>query len=305
MANKPTEAEIAAALEFLSANDDIRILRRFRVGDAFGKLTGTRIGSLCVIDFETTGVEDNDKAIEIGAIRVEYDMDTGQLGAILDRYSALEDPGFPLPENIVKLTGLTDEDVAGKRFDDETIQGLIESCQLVIAHNAEFDRGFAERRFEFMKDRAWACSIKDIPWAAYDIGSAKLEFIAFKNGYFYSAHRAVADAEVTAGMIGHTFADGTTGLWHLLQKAREQQFRVWALDAPFDLKGMLKDRGYAWKDTPGRSKKSWCVETPDADEEVAFLKERIFKRGGQILVEKIGRNNRFTNRRIQTDIVDI
>jgi DNA polymerase-3 subunit epsilon len=290
----------------LEENHDYRVLRRFKSPQSYGELVGPNIKSLCVLDFETTGVESEDKAIEIGMIRIEYDAEKGVLGRILDRYSALEDPGAPLPEHIVKLTGLTDEQVRNQRFDDARIKEIASASSVIVAHNAEFDRGFGERRFDFMAERPWACSLVDVPWRDVgDIGSGKLEFIAFKLGFFYDAHRAIADCEVTAGVLNTPLKDGKTGLWHLLQTARRPHYRVWATGAHISTKNVMKAEGYVWRDVPGLDEKAWRIETDNPNAHCDFLKQWVYPRGGQVLLEDVGHINRFTNRRVKSEYVTL
>lgn len=63
-------------------------------------------------DCETTGVGDDDVIIEFALRRFRADPD-GVIVKIDRACSWLEDPGRDLPENIVRLTGITDADVAG------------------------------------------------------------------------------------------------------------------------------------------------------------------------------------------------
>ena len=52
----------------------------------------------------------------------------------------------PIPPKITKITGITDAMVAGHRIDDRAVNDLLGRVVLVIAHNADFDRRFLERR---------------------------------------------------------------------------------------------------------------------------------------------------------------
>ncbi|TCU33118.1 hypothetical protein EV129_117115 [Rhizobium azibense] len=61
----------------------------------------------------------------------------------------------PIPAEITRLTGITDEMVAGQMIDIGESRALIEPADLVIAHNPAFV--FAEK--------AWACSVSEIDWA--------------------------------------------------------------------------------------------------------------------------------------------
>ena len=69
----------------------------------------------------------------------------------------------------------------------------MQDVDLIIAHNAQFDRTFFERTFHSVLAKAWGCSIYDIDWSFEGISNHKLEYIAYKYGFFYEGHRAFTD----------------------------------------------------------------------------------------------------------------
>jgi DNA polymerase-3 subunit epsilon len=100
-----------------------------------------------VVDVETTGINpDRDRIIELGICLFEYDRQSGRIYKVLGSWEWLEDPGLPIPAEITKITGVTDEMVAGRRIDDRAATDLLGRVVLVIAHHADFDRRFLERR---------------------------------------------------------------------------------------------------------------------------------------------------------------
>jgi Exonuclease len=116
-----------------------------------------------VVDVETTGTNpDRDRIIELGICLFEYDRQSGQIYKVLGSREWLEDPGFSIPPEITKITGITDEMVAGHRIDDRAVNDLLGRVVLVIAHNADFDRRFLERRLPAFAAKHWACSRADI-----------------------------------------------------------------------------------------------------------------------------------------------
>jgi DNA polymerase III subunit epsilon len=96
-----------------------------------------------VVDVETTGINpDRDKIIELGICLFEYDRQSGRIYKVIGSWEWLEDPGFSISPEITKITGITDEMVAGHRIDDGAVNDLLGRVVLVIAHNADFDRRF-------------------------------------------------------------------------------------------------------------------------------------------------------------------
>ena len=71
-----------------------------------------RIG--LIVDTETTGLDHTkDEIIEIGAVAFTFD-DDGHIGDATGIYGGLQQPTFPIPPEITRLTGINDETVAGK-----------------------------------------------------------------------------------------------------------------------------------------------------------------------------------------------
>ncbi len=61
---------------------------------------------LAVVDVETTGLDPTqERVIEIGIIQM-------CAGEVQDRYTQLVNPGRSVPEEVVKITGITQDDVA-------------------------------------------------------------------------------------------------------------------------------------------------------------------------------------------------
>ena len=290
------DSTLEAIARQLEASHDYRVLRRFKTREQYGNPTSSTLGTMCLLDFETTGLSEDDRAIEIGMVLVEYDRETGVFGNVVDRYVGQEDPGIPIPENIVALTGLTNDAVRGRSFDDDRVHDLLARSGIIVAHNAMFDRAVGERRFPAMAQRPWACSMSDVPWKSSGHGSLKLQLIAQKYGVFYDGHRADVDCEVVAFVLSQIVYDGHTALKHLLTRARADHFRVWATGAPFSAKPQLKANGYTWCDAPKYAYKAWRIETDDSQSEIDFLAAEVFGGRGEVIVESIGPKDRFTER---------
>ena len=92
-----------------------------------------------VFDLETTGLHasEGDSIIEIGAVKMKN-------GKIIDTYDKLIDPLKPLSEEIISITGITNEMVSGKPNEEETVKDFIKwvGNLPVVAHNSKFDMSF-------------------------------------------------------------------------------------------------------------------------------------------------------------------
>src|SRR5690606_11374567 len=173
------------------------VLRRLQASDVFLEPRPAVEGSLrrgVYLDVETTGLSQSDKIIELALLVFEYD-DTGSVYRVLERLDEFEDPGVPIPPEITDLTGISAADVQDKRIPDERVSELVESADLVIAHNAAFDRPFVERRLPVFETRAWACSVADVDWHRYGFRGRKLEYLAMERGFVFESHRAISDCE--------------------------------------------------------------------------------------------------------------
>src|SRR5690606_37259393 len=137
--------------------------------------------------------------------------------------------------------------VQGQRIDDDRVEEVLAGASLVIAHNASFDRRFLERRLASFADKPWACSIADVHWDQYGLGSAKLEYLVIKRcAEFFAGHRADEDCFAAIHLLAPPLPSGTLPMRLLLESSRRPTVRIWALGAPFEAKDALKARRYRW-----------------------------------------------------------
>lgn len=273
-------ADNEALARRLERDPDYRVLRRVRTRDVFAPPAGeTKLGVL--LDTETTGLERReDHVIELAMIAFEFD-DRGQVCRVRDRFQAFIDPGRPIPAEVVELTGITDAMVRGRTVDPDEIARTVNPAVVVIAHNAAFDRPFAERLHPVFSTKAWACSLAEVPWVETGIGSAKLDYLAMCYGLFHDGHRGLADCEVLLEILALPLPGSSEPtLKRLLDTARQPTWRVWALDSPFEMKDRLKARGYRWSDGSNGNPRAWYRDILDADLEAEnqYLTTEIYPR---------------------------
>ena len=248
----PRAHEPEALASALEAHPDYRVLRRLIPRLHWPDTPGTS-GALrlrvVVLDTETTGLDaSKDKIIELAMLRLEVDLATGLPVGKVEVFDELEDPGIPIPPEVQALTGISDADVAGKRLDAQRVAAMLDGVDLVIAHNAGFDRPFCEARFAFFQDIAWACSFADMDWKAQGRSSQKLESLALELGLFYDAHRAEMDCHALLAVLTAPLPKDVSShaLATLIAASRQPAYRLSATGAPFESKDRLKTRGYRW-----------------------------------------------------------
>lgn len=257
-----------------ASQEDLRVLRRVDLStgstdDGADEVAGFGV----VVDVETTGLDpDTDVVFELAARRFAYDAD--HVITRLDRpYVWRRDPGRPLSPEIVKLTGVTDADLAGRSIDSEEASRVIGSAAVRIAHNARFDRPFVEDLLPGASGLPWACSIEDVGWTRLGFESAKLGWILGQCGYFHDAHGAAADVDATIQILRHEVESGRTALSVLMENASASGWIVHAVGAPFGAKDRLRARGYRWNPL----RRVWWAEIRDRMVEEAWLREHVYR----------------------------
>lgn len=196
-------------------------------------------------------------------------------GGILE----FEDPGRPLTEEIVRLTGITDAEIAGRSINAARVESALEAVALVIANNAGFGGPFIERRLPACGRKAWACSIRDVPWTTEGFSSAKLEFLLYKHcELFCQGQRADLDCAATLHVLTTRFGSGHTPLHHLLEAARKRTVRIWACHTSYAAKDLLKQRKYRWNDGEDGRPRAWFRDVPEVLEptELQWLEDTIY-----------------------------
>lgn len=273
-------------IQALESSGDYKVIERLKAPTIYcqGEPAARRTG--IVIDVEATGLDTRyDKIIELGFVVFEYDAATGLIYRVTHRYGGFEDPGEPLSDIVKQITGISDEMLKDQSLDDNEVNEWLAKADLIIAHNAAFDRQMLERRFPVTASANWACTMQEIDWSDEDINSLKLDYIAYKLGFFFEGHRALNDAEATLHLLTKPLSvSKTPAMKALLDRARGKSRRFFAIAAPFDRKDDLKARGYRWLGEfsyldRGKQKKGvWSkpVAECDSEAEQLWLSETVY-----------------------------
>ena len=162
----------------------------------YGSYEGDFDDEFVVFDIETTGLSKKTcKITEIGAVKVKS-------GKVIDRFSVFVNPECPIPEEIVKLTSITDEMVADAETIDAVLPKFFEFIgdRLLIAHNADFDTGFIREAATLLGlpfENAYLDTVALSRYLNADLKSHKLDVLAeFYDLGDFNHHRACDDAEM-------------------------------------------------------------------------------------------------------------
>jgi len=292
----PLWEELASRLE---TNDAYRVLRRLARPPASVSSAGSDEKFGVILDFETTGLDPStDEVIEVGMVKFGY-SGTDEITRVVDEFATFNEPATPIPPEITELTGITDMMVEGHHIDMARMEEFVRDAHVIIAHNADFDRRFAERLCDAFVHKPWACSATQVGWRACGATGVKLEYLLTSFGHFHEAHRAGDDCHAVLALLAKPFAGGPRSvLAELLATARRETQRVWADGSPYELKNVLKRRGYRWNDGADGSVRAWYfdVASDRLPAEVEFLRREIYQAEVEVRTRPITAWDRFSGR---------
>jgi len=295
----PEEIDLAAMAKTLAKSPDYRVLRRLMPRTEFASWEGQATKTGILLDVETTGLDTaRDEVIELAMVKFTY-LPDDRIARIMDVFSSFHEPQNPIPAEITDLTGITNEMVLGHRIDPEAVAAFAADARIVIAHNANFDRKFAERYWPLFEQKAWACSATEMEWRKHGFDGSRLGYLLAGVGLFHQAHRAIDDCHALVEILASDLPKlNRSALAILLERARRKTMRIWAEQSPFELKDELKKRGYRWNDGADGRPRSWYIDVEEASHasEIEFLRTTIYLRDVQPRIQAMSAINRFSNR---------
>jgi len=223
----------------------------------------TKAGIL--LDVETTGLNTaQDEIIELAMVKFDY-LPDDRIARITDVFSSFNEPSYPIPSEITELTSITDEMVSGHRIDPGAVSAFASDALIIIAHNANFDRKFAERYWPVFERKHWACSATEVEWRKLGFDGSRLGYLLAGVGLFHQAHRAIDDCRALIEILSANVPKlDRSAFAILLERARRKTVPIWAEQSPFELKDALKKRGYRWSDGTDGRPRSWYIDVDES-----------------------------------------
>lgn len=162
-------------------------------------------GNFVVLDIETTGLNpEKDRITELGAVKIRN-------GNVIETFESLVNPGVPIPGNIVKLTGITDEMVKDAPPIEQVLLEFLEFINgaALAAHNSNFDMGFIRHNLHKMGEKINNPVVDTLQMSRAmfpELNKFKLNLVAkHLNIPLENHHRAVDDAKAAAGILTKCF----------------------------------------------------------------------------------------------------
>lgn len=151
-----------------------------------------------IIDIETTGLSPKDDSIiDLGACKVRN-------GKIVDRFSQLVNPGFPISVFIEDLTGITNDMLSCAPPIETALENFFNFVgdDILVGHNVNFDINFiydnAERCFSKLFQNDFVDTLRISRRLFPDFPNHKLETLIKKfNINAIQEHRALSDCNIT------------------------------------------------------------------------------------------------------------
>lgn len=201
------------------------------------------------LDFETTWTTPVNpciaRPIEVGAVL--YDAEARKPVIMQSDFIHSEDLP-PSPEELVKLTGITDDDRVNYGDNSETVfkklNTLLRLADYVLAHNGlEFDKVIYEKECERLSlepvEKWWLDSKTDLPLPD-TIKTSKLTYLAAEHGFANPfSHRALFDVLTMIKICEHY------DFKEIVALSKEPNFKLIASVSYHD-RQLAKDRGYYW-----------------------------------------------------------
>ena len=277
-----------------------KLIRKLHLPEKYNDPSGGEIKKGIVLDVEATGLSiGHDDVIQLALLPFDYEVSSGKILNILkeDAFDGLREPRIPISKEASLVTGITNEMVINKKIDSKEVEKIINSSDLIVAHNASYDRPMVEQHWDCFKNISWACTFKSIDWLEEGFSSAKLELLGMNYGWFYDGHDAFNDCEACLALLSETLPKKDKTVFSVLREyAASPSFLIKAIDTPYSKRNILRRRGYKWRPADLLNGKVWWTETNDYEEEVKWLNEEIYNREINIPIKRITALNRYSDR---------
>lgn len=232
-----------------------------------------------------------DNIIELGMTKARYSPSKGIITEICAVYRGIEDPKVKIKDDITLQTGLDNEYLIGRFIDQQEVASFMAGTQLVVCHNAMFERRFFEKKFQLLDNFNWVSSLREIPWRTINnrIRSLDLTSLLLESGYFYERKTAI---EETLALLWLMILQ-PLAFNYVLKALIPSGAIIYAFGSPYEVKEILKQRNYHWD---AHELKVWYKVVSKAEyveQEIEFLRKLYDRDMAYIKIKHLSANVRY------------
>jgi len=243
---------------------------------------------ICFLDTETTGINrSTDQIIELALKVVEFEKRSGKIISIKKEYESFNQPDKEIQDHIIALTGINQEMVKDQYIEWEEVDSILKNVDLIVAHNASFDRSFVDKLSKVTPNKIWGCSIKDIDWLSKGFSNQKQELLCHWHGFYFDAHRAMNDVDALIHLMIHPYYDKDRPIIELINNAKKVIYKIHVTNFAYNevKKDLIKSEGYKWN----TKEKVWFKEVAEKEleSEKAYLNKIIYDGEFKGMIEEI------------------
>lgn len=185
---------------------------------------------LLIVDCETTGVEEDDEPISIGAILCQYtELRSGE---VLETYYSEQQPSRDVSYQAHAIHGISEQQLLGKLFDIENLSRIIDRADIILAHNARFDARMLCKEVPRILNKSWRCTFNQLTYP-YEVHRQSLDLLCRLTGIGrLSPHNALRDCESLLGVLNKRLGKTTRSNTHLGRVVTEPAWPVFSKRHP-------------------------------------------------------------------------
>ena len=199
------------------------------------------VRTLLIIDTETTGLDPQlDHCLEVGVIL--FDVPSRQL---------LAQQSFLLPVEANAAEAINRIPAAATNLPQpwrpalSYLQSLLDAADVLVAHNAAFDRQWFGRGHLPATDKPWLCSMEDMRWPAERLLRSRPSVRDLALAYeipVWAAHRALTDCIYLAEVFRRC-----DELEQLVERGLEPR-QLMRAQVSYDDRHLARDAGFRWNE---------------------------------------------------------
>ena len=207
--------------------------------DNLTKSKKNRINNVLILDTETTGLDETkDEVIEIGGILFDI-----QSKSILSQVSFLlpvnSNPAEHINQISAEVSNLSQPSLEAMNY----FLKLVDHCDFIIAHNAEFDKKWFGKGKLPKLNKRWICSLEDINWSFKKNLKTKpsVSSLALAFGIpVWNLHRALSDCYYLSEVFKRC-----ENLEEIFLNALKPRYLYKAL-VSYEERSLAKNAGFRW-----------------------------------------------------------